>query len=170
MEWLCQIVAELAIKTGVEKMKELINKRMRPKVRNRVIVQVIEHGHFVREADAEKNISFGVLFTKTWPMVITITKVEYEVLYDYKVVQHKSCECKHTMSRSDNQTRIALLYNPMESRLGLPPSSDKWQIRGKATLESVYGITVLDFSSTRNLTVTHDTDWHVLRGEINALS
>ena len=170
LAFLEEMVIEITLKVVTGKMFTRLKNRMLKTVPQRMIVSVPTDGHFVREGDAEKNVSFNVLFTKTWPMVINIGNIEYEVLYDYRVAQRRSYKPNRTMSRSDNQTRVDLLYNPMESPLGIPPSPDKWQIRGKATLESVYGTTTVEFSSTRNLAVTHDTDWNTLRGKTNVSS
>jgi len=70
------------------------------------------------------------------------------------------------MLESEMKSRLALSYYPKQSPSGLPTSSNKWGIKGTATIKCIYGTFQKDFSSERMLTVNSDLSWEKLRNQL----
>ena len=157
---LAELIIELIIKLGGEKVLTLVKSKMIKKMPKRLGIEVPRDGHFVRCGDPEKNVSFHIMFTKFWPMVLNIVKIDYAVSYEDKIIQQKTWNEPEEMKRNNNKLLINLLYYPMESQWKIP-SLNGWKIKGTATIVCVYGTFQKSFESP-TLNIYSDTPWEKL--------
>lgn len=152
---------------GVRYMLKIIKSPLRKKIQERMMIDVPQHSHFVREGDPEQNISFRVDFTRPSPSTLQIIDIAYKILYDDKVVQQRQWSGLEEIKGDSSRIRIDLLYYPMESSLGIPPTADKWGLKGTATIDCMYGRFTKDFSSVGKLSVSSDSPWEEIRNRYN---
>jgi len=148
---------------GVRYMLRIIKSPLRKKIQERMMIDVPERGHFVREGDAEQNISFAVHFTRPSASTLQIIGIAYKILYTDKVVQERQWSGLEEIKGDSSRIRINLLYYPMESPLGIPPSADKWGLKGIATIDCMYGRFTKEFCSVAKLTISSDSPWGKIR-------
>ena len=149
-------------------LKLIIGNHIRRNLEERVAVDVPFDNHSLLLGTPEKNISFRVNVTRGTVTTLQVIKIEYEILYDNKVVQCKTWVGCEEISGEHMQRRIDLVYYPMESPLGIPPFPNKWGIRGVATIDCLFGQFEKNFCNTKALTISHDGNWDDIREIFNA--
>jgi hypothetical protein len=98
-----ELMIELTIKIGGEKMLGIIKSKMIKEIPSRLIAEVPNRGHFIRLGDSEKNVSFCVRFIKTYPIPLKITSIDYAVSYENQVIQQRQWQIAAEMKRWDKE-------------------------------------------------------------------
>jgi len=166
------IAAHLLILTGtrvVKHMLKIIKKSMLRQIEKRTEIQVPRDGHFVREGNAEKPISFHIDIIRGAPATLKVNHAEYQIIYKTAVIQRG--QWSGLMGVKDEAIRgsVNLLYYPLESPLGIPRLQNEWGIKGTISINCIYGSFVKDFSSSRKLEVTSDSPWQNIRDTVKRI-
>jgi hypothetical protein len=147
---------------GVKQMLKIWKTPIRGKIQSQMMIDIPKTGHFVRNADPEKNIAFVVIFTRPYPARLTIKRIDYQIAYQGKIWQEKRWEGAVVLDARNIRTRIELLYYPTQSRLGIPSSPKGWRVTGVASIESMYGTFEKSFEGNSLVVDSGDVSWDTL--------
>jgi hypothetical protein len=123
----------------VPRRSEIAKERILSKVALQLNVDVTTNGHYTNSSTTGKNEGFKVVFTKTYPVVLRITNVDYQIAYGGKLLQKESWKGVLVLDERILRASVFLLYRPLESQLTIPGLRSGWTVTGKATIECKYG-------------------------------
>ncbi len=150
---------------GVKYMLKIMSSGILQRIKSQMMIDVPESGHFVRYGEAEKSISFKVIFTRPYPAKLAITHIDYQILYGNKVRQRNQWKKSIILDKDTLRVPIELFYYPLESPLGIPASPSGWKLTGITTIECIYGRFEKEFES-KVLTVDCSIPWEKLANEV----
>ncbi|MBC8276196.1 MAG: hypothetical protein H8E40_14670 [Chloroflexi bacterium] len=170
LETLKGILISLAIQMSARRvigaMFKWRKKLLLSNIQSKMEVYVPIIGHFVKCGEAEKNVSFDVKFTIPYTINYTVTHIDYEIIYESKVIQTRNLDVRYLFDMNKPTEKISLIYYTAESPTRIPKLSKGWKVKGIVSINCMLGEFPKSFESTV-LTVASSIPWEELRNVAN---
>ncbi len=111
------------------------------------MIDIPANGHYIQNINNKKYICFKSVIGSTFPVVLKIKKIEYQVFNDGKLFHKGNWKGVMVLDEANLRSNIYLTYGPLESHFDTQLLQKGWTLSGKATIECPFGAFEKTFES-----------------------